>query len=720
MRSRRWRAPSSATSQSVSENGRYVAFASIADGLVDGDDDRVGNIYVKDRATGAVTHVNKRTGATGEPANRDCGDAVISDGGTRVAFVCSGPLDDADTNGVDDIYVRDLASNTTILVTRAGNLGPVGDRGARQPSISATGEFVAFASDSTNLHPDAPSPGEIVWRRQIGGNNDIVIVSRRDAANGNTMFNALDPSISDNGNKVAFTSFPTFPDADPLDSNIHSDVFVRDIAASTLALASRAPLAGAVGNDHSDTPALAGNGEAVAFVSKANNLDSSSSNDHDSDVYWRPLTGAVNQQNTARVNENSGGDSGTGTRPSIDDTGNWVGFIETSSARPGRHGLDGRRVRQGPRRQQRSAPGEPRRRRRGRCRQEPGAGRRRKWRCVEGRLRARDGRLAPGVDPRRSQVYLRDLSANPRRTIPVGRPAGDAPFVSEGGSSSSGALSADGRFTAFVSDGAGLGVPDDVERAVVVRDRVTGAITLASRADGPDGAPLQVDSSAPAISADGRRVAFAVPGSGSQRDVWVRDLVENRTFLASRADGADGAAGNGNSRQPSLDGDGSRVSFLSTATNLGDGDTEPVQDAHIRDLETGQTLLVSRADGLTGAKGNALTFSADLSADGFRAAFATNASNLGDGDTDAQSDVHLRDLSAATTRLVSAAAGRHAEQRRGRLGLDRRVRDACRLQQRIDQPGRAAADQPRVFVRDLGADTLVAGQSRRRTRWRAR
>src|SRR4051812_18488864 len=240
-------------SESVSQNGRYVAFASSSDGLADGDDDRVQNVYVKDRATGAVIHVNKRSGANGDPAHADCEDPAISDDGSRVAFSCDGPLDDADDNRTDDVYVRDLGSQTTILVSRASNLGAVGESRSDAPSINANGEYVAFTSDaSKNLPPDAADGGQLVFRRHIGGSNETIVVSKREAGQASI---GKEPSISDDGQRVAFTSFPTFPAAHPDDVNGFSDVFVRDVPNNKLVVASRAPQAGAVGNGHSDSPA---------------------------------------------------------------------------------------------------------------------------------------------------------------------------------------------------------------------------------------------------------------------------------------------------------------------------------------------------------------------------------------------------------------------------------------------------------------------------------
>lgn len=153
-------------------------------------------------------------------------------------------------------------------------------------------------------------------------------------------------------------------------------------------------------------------------------------------------------------------------------------------------------------------------------------------------------------------------------------------------------------------------------------------------------------------------MAFVTEGAGPAfREVWVRDLVQGRTYLASRADGAGGAPANGDAMLPDLDADGSRVAFASYATNLGDGDADPTLDVHVRDLASGQTLLASRANGAAGAKGNDQSGPASINADGSRVAFASTAKNLDDGDTDEISDIHVRDLAAGTTLLVSAAPG---------------------------------------------------------------
>ena len=137
--------------------------------------------------------------------------------------------------------------------------------------------------------------------------------------------------------------------------------------------------------------------------------------------------------------------------------------------------------------------------------------------------------------------------------------------------------------------------------------------------------------------------------------MYVRDIVTGRTFLASRADGGGGADAGDNAGDVALSGDGNRVAFGTEATNLGDGDSLPNYDIHVRDLAAGTTMLATGGAG--GAPGDGYNYQPALDGDGTHVAFVSRSTNLGDGDADSIDDVHVRDLAAGTTRLVSAAPG---------------------------------------------------------------
>lgn len=112
-----------------------------------------------------------------------------------------------------------------------------------------------------------------------------------------------------------------------------------------------------------------------------------------------------------------------------------------------------------------------------------------------------------------------------------------------------------------------------------------------------------------------------------------------------------GGDSNGASSQPSLSDDGRYVAFTSTASNLVVGDTNSVSDVFRRDLTTGTTQRVSISPGNVAANGH--SSQPAINGDGRYVAFASEASNLVNGDTNNLTDVFVRDLDAGTTERVS-------------------------------------------------------------------
>src|SRR5215467_3488920 len=105
--------------------------------------------------------------------------------------------------------------------------------------------------------------------------------------------------------------------------------------------------------------------------------------------------------------------------------------------------------------------------------------------------------------------------------------------------------------------------------------------------------------------------------------------------LVSVATGVTGAQGNSTSLKPAISADGRFVAFESTATNLDPADpTDSKFDVYLRDLQASTTKLASRATGLAGAKGNDDSLDPSVSADGRFVAFSSAATNLDPADND--------------------------------------------------------------------------------------
>jgi Tol biopolymer transport system component len=221
------------------------------------------------------------------------------------------------------------------------------------------------------------------------------------------------------------------------------------------------------------------------------------------------------------------------------------------------------------------------------------------------------------------------------------------------------AVSSDGRYAAFYSDAANLVAGDSNNaRDVFVRDLQGGQTTRVSV--GSSGAEGNGDSFEPAVSADGRFVAFSsaatnlVAGdTNNANDVFVRDRQANTTTRVSV--GLAGAQANGGSDAPSISGDGRLVAFTSAATNLVDGDTNNQRDAFVFDRQTGTTTRASVA--YNGDQPILDSFTPELSADGRFLVFTSFASNLVEFDINEGSDVFVRDLQAGTTTRVSEYTG---------------------------------------------------------------
>ena len=186
--------------------------------------------------------------------------------------------------------------------------------------------------------------------------------------------------------------------------------------------------------------------------------------------------------------------------------------------------------------------------------------------------------------------------------------------------------------------------------------------------------PAAGASFAPVISGNGHHVAFvssapldaiprtaSKPGSERPRQIYLRDLERRVTRRISRA--RDGAEPTGQSFHPAVSADGRWLAFASEATNLGARDRNHAADVYLHDTHTGETVLVSR--GVRGAGAGGSSRHPTLSADGRFVAFVSDASDLecgarcpaGRADLNLIADVYLHDTLTRSTVRVSGTGG---------------------------------------------------------------
>jgi Tol biopolymer transport system component len=310
---------------SISANGRFVAFASEASNLVPGDTNNYTDIFVRDLLTNTTTRVSvDSTGNQGNGASRG---PFISADGRFVGFLSNAfNLVPRDTNGLIDLFVRDLLTNTTtrISVDSAGNQG---NEFSFYGSFSGDGRFVAFQSAATNLVPgDTNSRFDIFVRDLLTNTTTRVSL---DSAGNQGDGGSVNPSFSGDGRFVAFSSNAS--NLVPGDTNNKEDIFVRDLLTNTTTRVS----VDSAGNQGSGGEAIGGfrlsisaDGRFVAFSSSATNLVPGDTN-NSRDIFVRD----TRSNTTTRVSVGSAGNQGNGDsdNPSISADGRFVAFSSNAS-----------------------------------------------------------------------------------------------------------------------------------------------------------------------------------------------------------------------------------------------------------------------------------------------------------------------------------------------------------------------------------------------------
>jgi Tol biopolymer transport system component len=420
-------------------------------------------------------------------------------------------------------------------------------------------------------------------------------------------------------------------------------VAVQSSAASPAAQIARIAAPGTDPNGPSASPSLSGNGQFIAFVTRASNLGPPDPNGQTDDVYL--FDRGTQQATLVSIGKGGDGANAPSSAPSISGDGSTVAFASRASnlvPGGGDHHLNiFLRTADGTVFQVTRTPsGDP-----------PDGDSSQPVMSANGRYVAFTStadNLVSGDHNKKADVFVVSLVTDKIRRVSVsssGREANRA--------SSNPAISASGRYISFDSAATNL-VGHDTNHApdVFVRDMVTGSVrraSVSSRGQPQNAAVAPPFSQISAISANGRYVAFdsdatnLVPGDhNGHTDVFRHDMRSGRTVLVSR--GSSGTEGDNDSFAPSMSADGSVVTFDSYASNLAQP-WAPIVNVFVRDINHGTTLIadVAQDGGPRDAEPivNFLQRPA-ISADGHVVAFVSGADNLVPNDYNGSVDMFVR------------------------------------------------------------------------------
>jgi hypothetical protein len=142
-------AGSSASGQ-VTADGRYVVFQSCASNVVVGDTNGDCDIFVRDRVTGTTEVVSVSSTAELANSGSSAGPSISDDGRFAAYASRASNLVAGDTNQEVDVFLHDRLTGTTVRVSEAVGGGDA-DNVSQEAFVSADGRFVSYESTATNL-----------------------------------------------------------------------------------------------------------------------------------------------------------------------------------------------------------------------------------------------------------------------------------------------------------------------------------------------------------------------------------------------------------------------------------------------------------------------------------------------------------------------------------------------------------------------------------------
>lgn len=247
----------------VSDNGRYAVFSSYAKNLIPGVFSYKSQIYLRDRLENKNQLISKTV--NGGPATAGCIYPNISADGRYVVYTCaSNNLVADDTNNLLDIFVYDRITDQTQRVSVSSDGTPGNDYSLGGAFISADGRYVVFTSKASNLVAnDTNDANDVFVHDRIAGTTKLISMSS-DGVQGNGESSSFGGDITPDGRLITFHSVAT--NLVSGDTNGSRDVFVHNQTTGVTDLVSIAPNGGQFSGAHMTNPNISDDGRYVAFT----------------------------------------------------------------------------------------------------------------------------------------------------------------------------------------------------------------------------------------------------------------------------------------------------------------------------------------------------------------------------------------------------------------------------------------------------------------------
>jgi flagellin-like hook-associated protein FlgL len=312
--------------RAISADGRYVAFDSAASNLVASDTNVRRDVFVKDTATGITTRVSTDSAGNQVSGAGSYVTAISADGRYVVFRSGDANLVVGDTNGQVDIFVKDTMTGVTTRVsTDSSGLQSTGG-GADFGSISADGRYVTFQSSATNLVAGDTNGQQDVFMKDTLTGTTIRIST--DSYGNQAAGDSLNGLISADGRYVMFNS--TASNLVAGDTNGNTDVFIKDIVTGLTTVVSTAS-EGTLGNNQSQGRAISADGRYAIILSAATNLVSGDTNARFDYFIKDTATGNTTRINTDSAGGQTTGNVNPFYSAAISADGRYVAFDSSAS-----------------------------------------------------------------------------------------------------------------------------------------------------------------------------------------------------------------------------------------------------------------------------------------------------------------------------------------------------------------------------------------------------